>query len=615
MSTRLSYQYHKHAKAALKGVQDVFVEKNGAGAFPVSVFAQSCFGALAGETGTLTPEFSARLVGLVAAAERLRPDKARWLVQAETILHLSERLLGMAAPAGPQAGHDSIEVHRLRRKDCGTYSTPNHIVDNIVRRTLLALDADKIRNRGPIDMVDLSAEAGHFALATLGLAERRNVHFYAFDRDPEAVDLNRTLLDNATRLAGPAGLCFHSSVRESVMCRPGELLTMEVDAVIGNPPWKILHPTDAKALMNFYSPMLRARFDVYLAFILRADQLLRKGGVLGMVLPSAFLYNDSASGVRKYLLDRYDPIYLATYPRQAFIEYRGVAPIAVLLRKKAAADERAVTQIDVHHSLSEIVPPAASYEIDGGPSWRNNPRAAFSPGPAVHSFVGSRAGTERVSLTEMGSFSSGAKFSPRRARAPQHSFVGICARNVSPFRVNSTNAISFTDSSTVFDRSPPVQFLPVPKVFFQTVRCVSLAQRLVAAAGEGGELACSSAAMFVPSDAAHTDFTAGLLNSAFANAWYKSRDQNHSIKISVLKELEIPLDEPLWQEITKRSRELAAAHGTRPDRGCNLGMVPAADDVDLIGLRSELDELVFDLYAIGAMERARLKSLSVMRSF
>ncbi|MGH0288698.1 Eco57I restriction-modification methylase domain-containing protein [Sinorhizobium medicae] len=615
MSARLSYQYHKHAKAALKGVQDVFVEKNGPRAFPVSAFAQFCFDTLEGETGYLTPDFSARLDGLVAAAERLRPDKARWLAQAEIILHLSERLLGIAAPTGQKAGYDSIEVHRLRRKDCGTYSTPNHIVDNIVRRTLLALDAEKTRNRGTINVVDLSAEAGHFALATLGLADRRNVHFHAFDRDPEAVDLNRTLLDNAGRLAGPAGFRFRSSLRESVMCRPDELLTMEVDAVIGNPPWKILHPTDAKALVNSYSPMLRARFDVYLAFILRADQLLRKGGVLGMVLPSAFLYNDSASGVRKYLLDRYDPIYLGTYPRQAFIEYRGVAPVAVLLRKKAPPAERAATQIDVHHSLSEVVPPAASYEIDGGAAWRNNPRAAFTPGPSVHSLARSRAGTRRVSLTEIGSFSSGAKFSPRRACAPQLSFVGIGAKNVSPFQVNSTNAISFTDSCTVFDRSPPVQFLPVPKVFFQTVRCVSLAQRLVAAVGGSGELACSSAAMFVPSDAAHADFTAGLLNSTFVNAWYKSRDQNHSIKISVLKELEIPLDEPLWLEIAQRSRQLAAAHGARSDRGRNLGMVSEADHIDLLGLRRELDELVFDLYAIGAVERARLNSLSVMRSF
>ena len=323
----------------------------------------------------------------------------------------------------------------------------------------------------------------------------------------------------------------------------------------------------------------------------------------------------SCTDVRKYLLDRYDPIYLATYPRQAFIEYRGVAPVAVLLRKKTPAAERAVTRIDIHHSLSETAPPGASYEIDGGQAWRNSPRSAFTPGPVPQPLVSNRGGTGRVSLTEMGSLSSGAKFSPRKARAPQHSFVGIGARNVSPFRVDTASATSFTDSSTVFDRPPPVQFLTVRKVFFQTVRCVSLARRLVAAVGGSGELACSSAAMFVPSDDAHADFTAGLLNSAFANAWYKSRDYNHSIKISVLRELEIPLDEPLWQEIAQRSRELAFAHGTRPDRGRNPGRVPEADDVDLVRLRRELDELVFDLYAIGAMERARLKSLSVMRSF
>ncbi len=612
MSTRLSYQYHKHAKAALKGVQDVHVEKNCPTSLPLSLFAQFCFDALAGETNRLTEEFSARLNELVAAARRLRPDKPRWLVEAETILHLSERLLGTAAPA--EAGYESIEVHRLRRKDCGTYSTPNHIVDNIVSRTFLALDVGTTSTRATMHVVDLSAEAGHFALATLALAQRHNVHFHAFDRDPEAVGLNRTLLANAGRLAGQAGFRFHSSLQESVMCRARDLLAFQVDAVIGNPPWKILHPTDAKALVDSYKPLLRARFDVYLAFILRADQLLRKGGVLAMVLPSAFLYNDSASDVRNYLLERYDPIYLATYPRQAFIEYRGVAPVAIILRKKAPAAERALTKVDIHHSLCETAPAEASYEIDGGQTWKNNPRSAFTPGPSAHPLAGSRSGAERISLVEIGAFSSGAKFSPRKARAPQHSFVGISARSVSPFRVNSAIATSFTDSSKVFDRSPPVQFLAVRKVFFQTVRCVSLAQRLVAAVGGSGELACSSAAMFIPSDATHADFTAGLLNSAFVNSWYKSRDHNHSIKISVLKDLEVPLDEPLWQEIAQCSRELAAIRWARLDRG-NPRKVPESDDIDFVGLRGKLDELVFDLYAVCKVERARLKSLSVMRSF
>lgn len=615
MSTRLSYHYHKHAKAALKGVQDVLVEKKGPDAFPLSVFAQSCFSTLAGETGHLTRDFSVQLADLVAAAERLRPDKARWLIQAETVLHLSERLLGMATPSILRTEHDSIEVHRLRRRDCGTYSTPNHIVDNIVSRTFLALDASKRSDKATTNIVDLSAEAGHFALATLALAKRRSVHFHAFDRDPEAVDLNRMLLENATRLASPAGFRFQTSLQESVMCRVSDLPATQVDAVIGNPPWKILHPTDAKALVNSYKPMLRARFDVYLAFILRADQLLRKGGVLGMVLPSAFLYNDSASEVRKYLLDQYDPIYLATYPRQAFIEYRGVAPVAVLLRKKAATTRRAVTQIDIHQSLSEIAPPGARYEIDGGQAWKSNPRFAFTPGLATYPLASSRNGAGCVSLMEVGSFSSGAKFSPRKGRAPQRSFVGISARNVRPFTVSSANATSFTVDSTVFDRSPPIQYLAVPKVFFQTVRCVSLAQRLVAAVGGSGELACSSAAMFVPLDAAHADFTAGLFNSTFANTWYKSRDHNHSIKISVLKELEIPLDETLWLEIARRSRKLAAAYRAKPDRNLISAEVLDVEDINLGELRRELDDLVFDLYSIAAAERGRLRSLSVMRSF
>lgn len=606
VSTRLSYAHHKHAKAALKAIEAVCAEEGVSGPNILPLFTQFCFDALAGRANGLPDKFPARLEALTKATERLRPDKPRWLVQSETILHLSERLLGMTASTVGQGTETSIEVHRLRRKDCGTYSTPNHIVDNIVRRALLALKAYTRACKAPLRVVDLSAEAGHFALATLGLAGGRDIHFHAFDRDIEAVALHRTMIENAQRLAGRHRFSFHSFTQESVMCHVDELPVTEVDAVIGNPPWKIGHPTDAKSLMCAYSPFLRARFDVYLAFLLRADQLLRKGGVLGMVLPNAFLHSDSGAGVRRFLLDRYDAIYLATYPRQAFVEYRGIGPVIILLRKKGLTAAGARTRIDIHTSISEIAPPRASYEIDGQDAWRSNPRSAFTLGPGKLHAIGLGNGSERVALAEIGSFSSGAKFSPRKAYVPQCSFIGIGAGHVSSFLVNSAGAALFTPSSAVFDRPPPIQFLAVPKVFFKTVRCISLARRLVAAVGGSGQLACSTAAMFMPADARHADFIAGLLNSVFANAWYKSRDHHHSIKISVLKELEIPHDEALWQEIASCARELSKKSNL-PCR--NSGHVDRPD------LQAKLDELVFDLYSVGQADRVELAAHSAMRPF
>ncbi|ESX62652.1 hypothetical protein X760_05880 [Mesorhizobium sp. LSHC422A00] len=409
-------------------------------------------------------------------------------------------------------------------------------------------------------------------------------------------------------------------MQESVLGRAEELICADVDAVIGNPPWKTLHPTDGKRLAATYGPLLSARFDVYLAFILRADEMLRAGGMLAMVLPSAFLYNDSASDVRSFLLDRYDPIYLATYPRTAFVEYRGIAPVVIILRKKSAkVVSSTVTRIEMYRSLDETACPAASHTVNPGRDWKG-PRAAFAHSAEVLPSSAVAHSHRRTSFTELGLFSSGAKYSSSRGKAADVPFTGVSARNLAPFHVNAGAAVGFAEGAAVFDRPPPVQFLLTTKTFFQTVRCVSLAQRLVAATGKAGELACSTSAMFVPFEPDHAHFISGLLNSSFANAWYKSRDYNHSIKISVLKGLDIPVELSLWNEIGRCARDLSA-HQTRvrdnwaatPNR--SGAMRSHIDDGDPEGLRRKLDDLVFDLYEVREPDRARLKTLSETRSF
>jgi hypothetical protein len=88
------------------------------------------------------------------------------------------------------------------------------------------------------------------------------------------------------------------------------------DAVIGNPPWDVLHgergtpPPPGRQLTTFvrdahiYVGSPDAHANLYLLFVERAVQLLREGGRLGLVLPWGLLADHGAGRTRRLLFDR-----------------------------------------------------------------------------------------------------------------------------------------------------------------------------------------------------------------------------------------------------------------------------------------------------------------------
>src|SRR5262249_40431287 len=140
---------------------------------------------------------------------------------------------------------------------------------------------------------------------------------------------------------------------------------------------------------------------------------------------------------------------------------------------------------------------------------------------------------------DLGEFSSGARLSALGKVATPTPFVGFPAGALQPFFACETSATRYRKGDRAFERCPPVDHLNRPKVLFQTVRCISLPQRLVAPAAEGHHLACSTTAMITPPCKHHVSFISAIINSTLANAWYKTNDFNRAIKISILKTLPI----------------------------------------------------------------------------
>ena len=96
------------------------------------------------------------------------------------------------------------------------------------------------------------------------------------------------------------------------------------DAVLGNPPWDMVRGDsgeshvrqgrrdDAKRLTDFvreagvYHVEARSHVNRYQLFLERALQLTRRGGRVGLVLPSGLVSDSGVAGLRRHLFDRAD---------------------------------------------------------------------------------------------------------------------------------------------------------------------------------------------------------------------------------------------------------------------------------------------------------------------
>lgn len=629
MSARHTYRYHQLAQSILTSIDRIRSAGEADSRSSVSIFAELCHAIARGAPHAARKHGRALelvLDRLIAETRAQHPRKPEWLVISEIILHLSERLLGQVTQ---ERAHDlsarKISVHRTRSALCGTYSTPDFVADQVTKAALSELGRGRAgASDKPVEVIDLSLEAGHFALSLLGQGPRMPVRFYGLDRDPEAINLASLLLRKALKLSGTRSFRIKTSLADSILDPLPRGFPAVFDAVIGNPPWKTDHPTDRAELSERFRPMLQARFDVYLAFILRADALLRPGGLLGLVVPSGFMYNQSARRVRAHLLDHYELLRLDVYRRRTFVELPSVAPIAIVLRKKRALhSSRRGTTIVLHSSA--LGPSAQDTRVRRSvcDEWRRHPSSVF-----CHVTEGGTAWAEhgkgRVLLADLGCFSSGARLSRVSRVSTPTAFIGFTASSLRPFHACENAAAHYKRGDAAFARCPPLEHLARPKVLFQTIRCISLPQRLVAAVAGRCHLACSTTAMFIPGDPAHAGFIAALMNSTVANTWYKINDFNRAIKISVLKNLPIPVNEELWSQIADIGSEferlysrIHSASAMCTARGNSAEMALRFQQVyqRIDALRRDLDALVFELYRVATAERAKLVALSCLKTF
>ncbi len=81
------------------------------------------------------------------------------------------------------------------------------------------------------------------------------------------------------------------------------------DIIIANPPYvrtQILGAEKAQEIAKRFN--LKGRVDLYYPFLIAMTNVLKKGGLIGVITSNRYLFTKSGESIRKFLLDNYEPI-------------------------------------------------------------------------------------------------------------------------------------------------------------------------------------------------------------------------------------------------------------------------------------------------------------------
>ena len=130
--------------------------------------------------------------------------------------------------------------------------------------------------------------------------------------------------------------------------------------------------------------------------------------------------------------------------------------------------------------------------------------------------------------------------------------------------------------------------------------------------------------MFVPHDQSQAAFFEALLNSHFANAWFKLREVNRAITLSVLEDLPVVFNAKKWNALSELSRQMAnfRQHYHERVRSCTVHEEHQVFSrrfpqpwKEMVVVKENLDSQIFDLYGLTNKEQKVVRGLSEARTF
>jgi hypothetical protein len=314
------------------------------------------------------------------------------------------------------------------------------------------------------------------------------------------------------------------------------------------------------------------------------------------------------------------------FPRRSFIEVPCLIPIAMVLTKNNGAEAtKKKTLIEYHpHPLGGRLRPRTTSRSFAPEIWRKDPMKSFHPiaRPQYSAYVRHFASLPR--LSEQGLVLGSAKLEAKNTVPLKLPFRGFHARDIRIFHACQRNCRVYEINTQCFAVPPDLARLRARKVVFQNFRYMTHERRLVAAAIGPNEYGVSTAAQFIPYEERLTDFYTALLNSSVVNSWFKLADVSRSIKLALVRNIPVALDNDLVREIDETAARTRTALSSLHDRQKQCPHTTPGDQyrgrdrevyLEFRHNLGRMDSLFFDLYKLSDKQRRMATTLAESRVF
>ncbi len=224
------------------------------------------------------------------------------------------------------------------KKHTGSYYTPKYLAEFISKRLL-----NHFKNRTRLSILEPSVGDGAF-LESITNYRNQSVHI-------TALDINSNELIKAEKKWTQRGDFINKDFLEySSLCK--------FTAVIGNPPYVKKNRLSLKQIelcKNIHSNENLSEVSVkniWTTFLVKANTLLVKNGILAFILPSELLQVKFAEEIREYLKKEFERIEIFTFNDLLF-ECKGQDTIVLFAYKKAKNKGEYFTNISSRESLKQ----------------------------------------------------------------------------------------------------------------------------------------------------------------------------------------------------------------------------------------------------------------------
>jgi hypothetical protein len=393
------------------------------------------------------------------------------------------------------------------------------------------------------------------------------------------------------------------------------------DAVVGNPPWGADFTDPEKTYLDKHYKLGVGKYESYIYFLERAQNLLRNGGHLGFIVPSYWIPRSQTEELREALLTTVIPNACIVLPETVF---EGVKmDSCILLESKERAKPQSivvVADIDEQHLPSfetgdaSVLHTAKLTDWQAHKRFRFNPRVTVADVPLLSSIeknsvpFGSLVSlTQGLTLYRLSTLTE--KFGKAKAKKIVKNRLfhsdhkknktykkELLGRDIERYFV-AWNRESWVSYGPWLAHAVDEKFFHGPRLVIQKIRNPSLRRRLIAGYLDDNETYSAGVLLnAIQNDGNYSLFYAlGILNSRLINYWYRKMILDVSIRVIDLKDVPIRKIDFTNQAQKNAHDAIAAAVEEMIALKKKTG---GKENVDIRDCDDMIEQFVFDLYEI-----------------